>query len=89
MQKPSYGPPRVIVQLNITLVGGSQVSVVSDTDWKGRQGPVVLDSVYNGEKFDATLERYGWSKTGFQDNTSLWLNAEGARCCGCCGCFGY
>ncbi len=57
----------LLFQLNIELAGGKTMSVVSDATWKAMSGPVVEDSVYNGETYDARLEMPGWDEPGFAD----------------------
>ena len=57
----------LLFQLNIELAGGKTMSVVSDATWTAKSGPVVEDSVYNGETYDARLETSGWDEPGFAD----------------------
>jgi alpha-L-rhamnosidase len=64
----------LLFQLNIELEDGRMVEVVSDPSWKAADGPVVSDSVYNGETYDARLENPGWDGPGFDD--SAWGPAE-------------
>jgi len=76
LPRPSYGPPRLMFQLNVQLTNGTIIQVVSDTTWMGRQGSITYDGVYNGEHIDARLERSGWAEPGFTDKYSMWVNAE-------------
>jgi len=64
----------LLFQMIIELEGGEKVEVVSNESWKGTGGPVVKDSVYNGETYDARLETPGWDKAGYDDGT--WAAAE-------------
>jgi alpha-L-rhamnosidase len=64
----------LLVQINIELEGGEKVEVVSDASWKGMDGPVVANSVYNGETYDARLETPGWDRAGYDDGQ--WSAAE-------------
>ena len=66
---PSYKSPALLFQLNIELADGKTVSVSSDTTWKTASGPVVSDSVYDGDVYDARLEQPGWDRPGFNDAT--------------------
>jgi alpha-L-rhamnosidase len=66
----------LLFQLNIELAGGKTLSVVSDGTWKAVAGPVLEDSVYNGETYDARLEAPGWDEPGFADKA--WKKAEPA-----------
>jgi len=64
----------LLVQINIELEGGEKVEVVSDASWKGMDGPVVANSIYNGETYDARLETPGWDRPGYADGQ--WSAAE-------------
>jgi alpha-L-rhamnosidase len=55
----------LLAQIDIDLAGGRTMSVVSDRTWTMADGPVVMDSVYNGETYDARLEAPGWDRPGF------------------------
>jgi alpha-L-rhamnosidase len=57
----------LLLQLNIELEGGETVEVVSDASWKGLDGPIVMNSVYNGETYDARLETAGWDRPGYDE----------------------
>ncbi len=62
-----YGSRAALLQLNIELEGGQAVEIVTDTTWKVKQGPILSDSVYNGETYDARLETPGWDRPGYDD----------------------
>jgi alpha-L-rhamnosidase len=64
----------LLLQMNIELEDGSEIAVVTDASWKGMDGPVVSNSIYNGETYDARLEISGWDRPGFND--SLWSNVS-------------
>ena len=32
------------------------------------KGPIIYDSIYNGETYDARLEKLGWSSAGYDDS---------------------
>lgn len=64
----------LMCQLNIELEGGEKISVFSDPSWKQTDGPIVQDSIYNGEIYDARLETPGWDNPGFDD--SSWAGVE-------------
>ncbi len=68
------GRPRFIAQLNIEYEDGTSQSVFTDEDWKMAEGPVVRNSVYLGEVYDARRELPGWDEPAFDD--SAWLNAS-------------
>ncbi len=64
---PEYKSPALLFQLNIELADGKTVSISSDHSWKTAAGPVVSDSVYDGEVYDARLAKPGWDRPGFND----------------------
>jgi len=69
-----YGSRVLRLQLNIELQGGERsAEVVSDATWRAQSGPVVADSVYDGETYDARLETPGWDEPGFVDKN--WIPA--------------
>ena len=71
---PYYKAPALLLQVNIELEGGKTVSVASDTSWKMAPGPIVSDSVYDGEVYDARREIAGWDRPGFDE--SSWSPAQ-------------
>lgn len=62
-----YAGRAAIVQLDIELAGGARVTVASDGTWKGTEGPILSDSIYNGETYDARRETPGWDMPAYQD----------------------
>ncbi|HUY12350.1 MAG TPA: family 78 glycoside hydrolase catalytic domain [Terriglobia bacterium] len=69
-----YPSPALLLQLEVDLAGGKHVTLASDGTWKATQGPILRDSVYNGEVFDARREMPGWDIPGFDD--SHWTSAQ-------------
>jgi alpha-L-rhamnosidase len=57
----------VLAQLELTFQDGSRSVVVTDGTWKASTGPILMSDIYNGETYDARLEKSGWSKAGFND----------------------
>lgn len=69
-----YGDrPQLLLQMNITYTDGSTVHVVSNTSWKTSSSPIIENSVYDGEVYDARREKKGWDKPGYDDQN--WQNA--------------
>ncbi|MEI6676823.1 MAG: family 78 glycoside hydrolase catalytic domain, partial [Verrucomicrobiota bacterium] len=64
----AIGRPRVIVQLNIDYADGSTRQVVSDETWRTADGPILSNSIYLGEVYDARKEVAGWDAPGFDDH---------------------
>lgn len=58
----------LICQLLIEYQDGREQTIISDESWKGTmEGPVTMNSIYNGESYDARKEMDGWDKPGFSD----------------------
>jgi alpha-L-rhamnosidase len=72
-----FGSRALLLELDIELEDGTRTSVVSDTLWKAASGPLVEDSVYNGETYDARLEQSGWDRPGFDDKA--WAPASAVK----------
>lgn len=56
-----------MAQLEIIYGDGSTDLVVSDGTWRSSTGPIISSDLFDGEVYDARLERPGWSKAGFDD----------------------
>jgi len=41
--------------------------VSTDENWKATTGPILLSDIYDGETYDARMERAGWSAPGYDD----------------------
>ena len=71
----TIGEPRAIVQLVVEFTDGTSQTIVTDATWKVGDGPILRNSVYLGEVYDARKEQPGWDRPGFDD--SAW---EPAAC---------
>lgn len=60
--------PQFKLMLEVTYKDGTRDTVVSDGDWRWESGPIIENSIYHGEKFDARLEPEGWDTPGFDDS---------------------
>lgn len=60
----------VLLDLRIEYADGTHEVVKSDLDWRTSGGPLVFNSIYTSEHYDARLEQPGWSSPGFDD--SAW-----------------
>ncbi|MCX8171517.1 MAG: family 78 glycoside hydrolase catalytic domain, partial [Candidatus Bathyarchaeota archaeon] len=69
-----YGEPRAILQLIIEFSDGRKELIVTDESWKASKGPIIDDDIYDGEVYDARLEKDGWDLPGYDD--SSWDNAR-------------
>jgi len=67
-KRNNYGKKlALLAQLVITYADGTQQIVGGDDKWKASTGAVRESDVYNGETYDARLERAGWSEAGYND----------------------
>lgn len=62
------GGSMFLLQMNIDFDDGTRVSVVTDESWKRSDGPILENSLYHGETYDARMERPGWDMPGFDDS---------------------
>jgi alpha-L-rhamnosidase len=73
-----YASRALLLQMNIELANGKRVAITSTPEWKGHTGPIVSDSIYDGEIYDSTLETPGWDSPGFDATASAtgWSAAQ-------------
>ena len=58
----------LLAQLHITYTDGSEVTVITDETWKyTNEGPVRSSEIYDGETYDARMEKNGWTLAGYND----------------------
>ncbi|MBK7132291.1 MAG: family 78 glycoside hydrolase catalytic domain [Bacteroidales bacterium] len=67
-EAPWRSRPKFCTDLRITYDDGSTETITSGTDWKTSLGPIIFNSIYTAEHYDARLEQPGWDKTGFNDS---------------------
>jgi alpha-L-rhamnosidase len=73
LQANKNASPKVILQLEIQLENGKSIRLVTDGNWKTVKGPIIENDIYNGEIYDARLEKPGWDDSGYND--SRWGKA--------------
>jgi alpha-L-rhamnosidase len=69
-QAPWRNRPTFCMDLRITYTDGTVETVSSNTQWKTALSPVVFNSIYTAEHYDARKEQPGWNTAGFID--SAW-----------------
>ncbi len=69
----TIGEPRFLLQMNIDYGMRKTQQVVSSPEWKTGDSPILRNSVYLGEVYDARREADGWDRPDFDDST--WENA--------------
>ncbi len=62
--------PRLICQIDIAYAGGRTQRILTDGTWTAHPSPILENSLYHGEIYDARLEQAGWDLPGFDD--SAW-----------------
>ncbi|MDR6194987.1 family 78 glycoside hydrolase catalytic domain [Siphonobacter sp. SORGH_AS_0500] len=72
-QAPWRSRPSVCVDLRVTYEDGTTETISSDTSWKTALSPVIFNSIYTAEHYDARKEQKGWNTAAFDD--SKWKNA--------------
>jgi alpha-L-rhamnosidase len=67
-QRNVYGKSlALLAQLEVTYADGSTERIVSDENWHAATGPILLSGIYDGETYDARLEKPGWSTPGYDE----------------------
>lgn len=57
----------LLAQLEITYVDGTTEKIITDKSWRATTGPILASDIYDGEEYDARLERAGWANAGYDD----------------------
>jgi alpha-L-rhamnosidase len=69
VQTPTFGYPKLLLQLQVHYSDGTSELIVSDEQWKiTDKGPIISNSEFDGEEYNANLEQQGWDKVGFNDS---------------------
>ena len=73
----SYGLPRLKAQLVVETVKDT-LTIVSDSNWKvTTHGPIQRNHLWNGERYEASLEMKDWTTPYFDD--SRWQQAQSLK----------
>jgi len=67
---PWRNRPAFCLDLRITYEDGTSETIRTDTSWKTALSPVIFNSIYTAEHYDARLEQPGWSNVDF--DASKW-----------------
>lgn len=51
----SFGPPQLLMKMDITYTDGSRQTISTDGSWQWRLSPITFNSIYGGESYDARL----------------------------------
>lgn len=58
----------LLAQLEIEYADGSSERIVTDEKWRAATGAILMNSIYDGETYDARLERIGWALSGYDES---------------------
>jgi alpha-L-rhamnosidase len=64
--------PKFCLDLRVEFTDGSIETYSSDNTWKTDLSPVIFNSIYTAEHYDARLEQPGWDQVDFDD--AEWKN---------------
>jgi alpha-L-rhamnosidase len=61
----------LLAQLEVQYADGSSERIVTDDSqtWRAATGPILMNSIYDGETYDARLEHSEWTMPGFDDSS--------------------
>ena len=65
---PWRARPTFCLDLRVTYDDGSVETITSGKDWKTALSPIVFNSIYTAEHYDARLEQPGWNTANFDDS---------------------
>ncbi|RZL41695.1 MAG: alpha-rhamnosidase, partial [Pedobacter sp.] len=65
---PWRNRPTFCMDLRITYIDGTVEVIKSGKDWKTDLSPIIFNSIYTAEHYDARLEQSGWNTTNFDDS---------------------
>ena len=72
---PTFGYPKLRLNLIVEYTDGNKETIVSDISWKlTTEGPVRSNNEYDGEEYDARKELGNWTLTGYDDKG--WTPAQ-------------
>lgn len=63
--KSFHKDPVLICELRGEYTDGTPFLFASDQSWSAFKSPVLMDDIYNGETYDARLEKRGWDAPNF------------------------
>ncbi|MBO4851383.1 MAG: family 78 glycoside hydrolase catalytic domain [Prevotella sp.] len=63
----SFGPPQLLLRLDITYTDGTTEHVFTDESWRWTPSPITFNSIYGGESYDARLIPFGCDLPEYDD----------------------
>ena len=65
---PWRNRPAFCMDIRITYNDGKTETIPTDLSWRTSSGPLLFNSIYTGEHYDARLEMPGWDMPNFDDS---------------------
>ncbi|MDD4778439.1 MAG: family 78 glycoside hydrolase catalytic domain, partial [Fermentimonas sp.] len=65
---PWRNRPAFCLDLRITYTDGSVETIPTDLSWKRSDSPIIFNSIYTAEHYNANLDKEGWSEPVFDDS---------------------
>ncbi|MBD8489913.1 family 78 glycoside hydrolase catalytic domain [Echinicola sp. CAU 1574] len=65
---PWRNRPTFCMDLRITYEDGTVETIATGKEWKTDLSPLIFNSIYTAEHYDARLQQPGWDKPGFDDS---------------------
>ncbi|MBN2377591.1 MAG: glycoside hydrolase family 78 protein [Sedimentisphaerales bacterium] len=59
----------LLAQIEVAYQDGTSETFISDRSWKATTGPILISDIYDGETYDARLEKENWNNPGYDDST--------------------
>ena len=71
---PTFGYPKLRLNLIVEYTDGSRQTIASDISWKlTTEGPIRSNNEYDGEEYDARKKLGDWNRAGYDDTN--WISA--------------
>ncbi len=70
--------PSFCMEVDIRYADGTSEAVHSDSSWKTAMGPIIFNSIYTGEQYDARKELSGWNTNKYNDKGWKYANITNA-----------
>lgn len=75
----SFGPPTLKFFLYVIYEDGMRERLLSDESWEWTPSPIVFNSIYGGEDYDARIEPTGWKPVVIQEAPKGLLRKQIAK----------
>lgn len=66
-EAPWRGRPTFCMDIRVKYADGTSEVIATGKDWKTALSPIIFNSIYTAEHYDARLEQADWNKANFDD----------------------